>query len=136
MPLIYRSMSREGDHPKVGPSARTLGVRVPEDILAPGGFVSPRSGGMSVAPSWRDLPPWRIPIRLIHLAPKAAGRQRDVYCWRMGEGSFMEGGVANGLTLRPDDPKHGLVEPAEVMTIDHYQTALAATRDLWCIDED
>jgi hypothetical protein len=58
---IYRSMTKDGDEPKVGPSARSLGVRVPNDIPAPDGKVTPGSGGMSVAPAWGDLPPWRIP---------------------------------------------------------------------------
>jgi len=135
MPLIYRAMTPEGDRPKVGPSARTLGVRVPGDIAAPGGQVSPGTGGMSVAPAWRDLPPWRIPKRLIHLAPSAAGKGEDA-CWRMGDGPFEASAVSEGLALRPDKPKHGVIEPAVPMTLDGYQTTLAATQDLWRIDED
>jgi hypothetical protein len=135
MPLIYRSMTRDGDHPKVGATAKTLGVRVPGDLPSDDGQVSPGTGGMSVAPSWRDLPPHRIPRRLLHLAPDAAGSDADA-CWRMGVGPFEAGAVAEGLSLRPDRPDHGLVEPSERMTLERYQAALAATRDLWQIDED
>ena len=49
MPLIYRSMIRDGDRPKIGPTARTLGARIPGDISEHGGFVFPGTGGMSVA---------------------------------------------------------------------------------------
>src|SRR5262245_5119252 len=96
-------MTREGDHPKIGPTARALGVRVPRDIPVADGLVSPGTGGMSVAPSWRELPPWRIPRRLNHLAPGAAGNDTDA-CWRMGEGPFEAGVVADRLVLRPDRP--------------------------------
>jgi hypothetical protein len=133
--LIYRSMTREGDRPRIGPTARSLGARVPGDIAARDGRVWPGTGGMSVAPAWRDLPPWRIPRRLIHLAPDAAGNHEDA-CWRMGEGPFEIGRVAEGLALRPDRPGHGTVEPSEATTVDRYQADLATTRDLWHIDED
>jgi hypothetical protein len=90
---------------------------------------------MSVAPAWRDLPPWRIPRRLVALAADASGKDDDV-CWCMGEGPFEAGIVEQGLVLRPDRPSHGLVEPAEPMQVDEYQARLAATRQLWRIDED
>jgi hypothetical protein len=136
MPLIYRSMARDGDWPKIGPTARTLGARIPGDLPVRDDRVEPGTGGMSVARGWRDPPAWRIPIRLIHLAPKAAGRHQDVFCWSMGQGPFIEGDVADRLRLRPDDATHALVEPSERMTVEEYQTALAATQNLWHIDED
>jgi hypothetical protein len=89
---------------------------------------------MSVAPSWRQLPYYRIPNRLRHLAPKASGS--DAYaCWAMGEGTFQAGHIAEGLTLRPDSPNHGVVEPAMLMTSDDFQDHLSRTRDLCAIDE-
>lgn len=135
MPLIYRSMTPDGDRPKVGPTARTLGARVPADIPVQDGHVSPGTGGMSVTPSWRDLAPHRIPRRLVHLAPSAHGSNND-FCWRMGEGPFEKGAVSEDLELRPDRPPHGSVEPSATMTLDRYQAALAATQDQWQIDED
>jgi hypothetical protein len=71
---------------------------------------------------------------LFHLAPEATGRD-DLFCWRMGEGKFEPGHLADGLILRRDSPAHGLVEPAELMRVEAYQDYLAATRDLWTIDE-
>jgi len=53
----------------------------------------------------------------------------------MGEGSFESGVVAEGLDLRPDRPGHALVEPSRVMSEDDFQAKLAATRELWSIDE-
>ncbi len=136
MPLIYRSMTRDGNRPGLGSTARALGVRVPGDLPDLGGLVVPGTGGMSVSRAWREMPAWRIPIRLKPLEPKAAGKQSDLYCWSMGEGPFARGYVADGLRLRPDDPTHALVEPSDTMTIDEFQLALAATRDQWRIDED
>lgn len=129
-------MSRDGDHPRVGSTGRTLGARVPHDISADAaGLVHPGTGGMSVAPTWRDLPPHRIPRRLRHLAPEAAGNDADA-CWRMGEGPFAAGGVAEGLLLRPGRPTHGTIEPAMPMTLGRYQAALATTRERWVVDEE
>ncbi len=137
MPLIFRSMMRDGDSPKIGRKARMLGARIPGDLLEKDGFVTPSTGGMSVSRSWRDLPAWHIPIRFKHLDPRAAGKQSDVSLWRIGLGPFTEGDVAEGLRLRTDSPTHGLVEPLETMSSEHYQEALAGTRDQWhCIDEE
>lgn len=135
MPLIYRAMTPEGDRPKVGPTARSLGARVPGDIAACDGHVLPNTGGMSVAPSWRSLPPHRIPRRLSYFAPDAAGSNVDA-CWKMGDGPFESGHLDEGLALRPVSPIHGFIEPSGKMTLDIYQAALAATRDFWWIDEE
>ena len=66
MPLVYRSMAVDGDKPMIGSTARTLGVRPgdgPHDGISVDerGNVSPNTGGMSVAPAWRDLESHRIP---------------------------------------------------------------------------
>jgi len=139
MPRIYRAMSEQGGKPMVGPSARSLGVRVPPlptyDIpMEANGTVRPGTGGMSVAPTWRELPPHRIPMRLRALAQDACGNDADA-CWRMGEGPFEHAQVTPALNLRPDSPRHGLVEPAVVVSVAEYQADLAATRDQWVVDE-
>ena len=90
---------------------------------------------MSVVPTWRDLPSYRIPRRLRALVPDAAGKDEDVI-WRLGEGPFAPGAITAELSLRPDRTTHGLIEPAGAMTLDQYRAALAATRDSWQIDED
>jgi hypothetical protein len=128
-------MLRDGDHPQIGPTGKTLGVRIPEDIAEQSGVVQPGTGGMSVSPTWRDIPRHRVPRRLKHLADKAAG-SNHLECWKMGNGPFEMGEIADGLSLRPDKPKHGLVEPWSIMTSIDYQNYLAATRDRWQIEEE
>jgi hypothetical protein len=136
MPLIYRSMKREVDGlPKVGQSGTTLGVRIPGDIVVDqAGCVSPGTVGMSVSPDWRSLPPFLVPARLRHLCPKARGRD-DIYCWKMGEGEFVDGPLTSALNFRRDTATHGLVEPAAIVPLGTYEADLAATRDHWIIDE-
>jgi hypothetical protein len=138
MPVIYRSMLRDGDQPQVGYSAKTLGVRVPPDAkpdlpVEADGSVRPNTGGMSVAPAWRLLPRWRISRRLREKVEGAAGGL-DVFCWRMGTGPFVAEPVAAGLQLRPDSESHGTVEPDRPMPLSEYQAALARTREQWVIE--
>ena len=135
MPLIYRAMTREGDKPRIGPSARTLGVRPSVDITPDeNGLVIPQTGGMSVAPSWRELPSHRIPLRLRPIAHDAAGRDDDA-CWCMGSGDFTDSPLTDSLDFRRDQNDHGIVEPSHTMELNDFQVALASTRDLWEIDE-
>lgn len=136
MPLIFRTMTPDGDRPKVGPTARTLGVRPGVDITPDAqGFVAPRRGGMSVAPSWRQLKKHRIPRRLRQIVPGATGSNQD-RCWRMGNGPFTNDTVATSLGLRLERDDHGVVEPSVVMPLANFQAALAATQAEWSIDEE
>ena len=140
MPLIYRSMCKDGEKPLVGCSASALGCRIPPDPKADlpvgsDGTVQPNTGGMSVSPHWRMLPRWRIPRRLRDKIEGAAG-SLNLFCWRMGTGSFVPEPVATGLVLRPDSDTHGTVQPDRQMLLAEYQGALAATRDQWVIDEE
>lgn len=142
MPLVYRSMLADRGKPRVGATAKTLGVRVapdpkPDIPVDTAGLVWPGTGGMSVAPNWRSLPGHRIPARLVDKHPSATGKN-SLYCWRLGAGDFLAGPVAPDLTFRPDPntpAQHGLVEPAQEMSLADYQAALAATRDHWVVDE-
>ena len=132
-------MTVDAGQPKVENSARGLGVRagggpnddIPVDL---NGRVTTGTGGMSVAPSWRDLPVQRIPRRLKDIAPGAAGSNRDA-CWRMGEGIFDASPVARGLVLRPDSLNHGIVEPEVAVPLADYVRNLIATREMWMVDE-
>jgi hypothetical protein len=140
MPLAFRAMLRDGDKPKTGPTKKTLGVKGGNDRfddIAPdaNGNVHPGTGGMSVAPNWRNLPEHRIPKRLRHLYPRASGSD-DYACWRMGTGAFESGPIAEKLNLAVDKPKHGMLQPAGVMTLAEFQAVLAATQDLWSLDEE
>lgn len=145
MPRVYRSMLADGNRPKTGNSAKTLGVRVgdndTDDIATNArGVVVPNAGGMSVAPNWRELPAFRIPERLNEvlrregLPPKARG-SNHTFCWRLGDGPFFDGIIAENLALRVDSPVHGLVEPAVTMAVDLYVASLASTVELWIVDE-
>jgi hypothetical protein len=138
VPRIYRSMAVEDGQPLVGRYAHALGVRVVGDhvdvIPDDNGCVHPQQGGMSVAPSLRQLPSYRVPMRLRHLVRGARGNDQH-RVWSMGEGDFTEVPVAPGLQLRPDSEAHGVIEPSEPMALMAYEAALAATRNLWSVDE-
>jgi hypothetical protein len=90
--------------------------------------------GMSVAPSWRDLPYFLILRRLKHLFPAARG-SADLFCFMMGEGAFADGPVAAGLELKTDSSSHGVVVPRDSVLLTQFQTDLANTLDRWVIDE-
>jgi hypothetical protein len=136
MPRIYRSMEGDNQKPRLGASATTLGVRPEVDIPVDAGTVHPGTGGMSVSPSLQELPPHRIPERLRSFVPNARGKN-TLIVWRMGDGAFAAGPVAERLQLRPDPAgtSHGFVEPEVRMSLSEYQEALHATRDLWEVDE-
>jgi hypothetical protein len=136
MPRIYRAMKKEGERPKTGRTAMTLGVRIPGDIAVDEkGCVSPLTGGMSVAPAWRLLPSHRIPARLRHLCLDAAG-SNNLHCWKMGDGEFVDGPLSSALNFRRDTATHGLVEPNAIVLLETYEANLTATREHWMIDED
>ena len=140
MPQIYRAMTDDGGKPQIVNTARGLGARIGNgpnfDLpMTRDGNVTPTSGGMSVSPSWRSLPEHRIPRRLRSVVPGASGKDQDA-CWRMGSGPFSEGEIDSDLTLRLDTSIHGLVEPRVQMPSVQYLQCLAATRDLWEIDEE
>ncbi len=131
MPLIYRVMARDGEYPMVGDTSNRLGVRPEVDIpVDHQGEVAPQTGGMSVAPEWRVLPFFLIPKRLRSLVPAAHGSNMN-HCWKMGARPFTLGVVGKGLVLRPDRATHGVVEPAESMSLADFQAALAGTREQW-----
>ncbi len=135
VPTIYRAMLPDGAYPKLGPSASTLGVRVPVDIGPDqNGDVHPGTHGMSVAPSLRDLPVHRVPKRLKHLREGAAGSD-SAKVWRHGEGAFAVAPVAPHLVLQPDRADHGTVAPDAVMPLAQYEAAITETRPGWVIDE-
>ncbi len=96
------------------------------------------ASGMSVAPEWRVLDFTRIPRRLRHIVPGAAGAN-STSCFTMGSGPFQIGAVAHGLVLIPDGGPapviHGVIAPVQVVPVAEYQADLASTRAGWQIDE-
>lgn len=135
MAKVYRAMKQAGGRPEVGATARSLGVRIPADI-APDetGSVHPGPQGMSVAPDLVSLPLHRIPKRLAYLRLGAIGPDRDIV-WSFGQGRFVAGPLAPGLTLLPDTAHHGFVAPNARMASGDYESALAATQPGWSRDE-
>jgi len=125
----------EDDLPTVEQSSNGLGVRMAVDIDVDGqGNVMMNGKGMSVAPSWRKLPIYRIPRRLRDKIPKARG-SNSVYCFKYGAGPFVQGAFAAGLELVPDSSTHGCVVPAQTTLLAQFERDLADTRGGWQIDE-
>ena len=113
--------------PRIGASARELGVRVPKDIAPDAnGFVEPRSGGMSTAcASLWNLPHHRRPRRLGH---GSTGRDED-HVFMIDEGLISEPLVPRADPRAPD--LHTFVEPAQRMSLTEYVSCLQRTRSLW-----
>ncbi len=136
MPQVFRIMREDSDGlPNVSPSANGLGVRSGVDVeVGSAGDVLVNGKGMSVNPEWRSAPPFRIPERLRHQKQGARGPNTNA-CFRYGSGPFTRGSFADGLTLEPDSPTHGVIIPAAPGPLSDYEAALAATRSSWEKDE-
>jgi RHS repeat-associated protein len=118
--LLYRSMTEEGGGPKLGDTARTLGVRLGIDIApGPNGFVMPGTGGMSVAP----ITPLNLPV---HRRPRMLGGTGKDPVWGIHTSL-----LGPKLIFRQDSSSHGLIEPAIPMSFSEYRNALAETRYGW-----
>ena len=100
-----------------------LGVRLFGDIeVSAVGIVSPGTGGMSVAPDHpKNLPRHRRP-------PEYGGIGADPV-WRMNSADLPQ--LLRYTQDSADASRHGFVEPTEVMSLDDYQEALAASRTSW-----
>jgi hypothetical protein len=133
-PRVFRVMRKELDGlPTV--SQTSLGVRPGGDVdLDTQNNVLVNGKGMSVAPNWRNINVNRIPKRLRPIVPGAGG-SNNTFCFRAGNGAFVKGAFANGLTLEPDSATHGNVAPAQVVPLATYEADLAATRPGWQEDE-
>src|SRR5437870_2027992 len=99
--IVYRSMRGDlAGGPAVGPTARTLGVRLDVDLPVRSGQVQPNTGGMSVAPDDpRNLARRRRP-------PTFGGSGVDpVWAFELSD-------LPADLQFRLDSAMHGLIEPA------------------------
>lgn len=113
--------------PKVGPSARALGVRVPHDLVPDSeGRVHPSTGGMSVSPET----PWNVPN---HRRSRGMGRgssgPADDVVYRIQASLLGSGLSVRRDPRRPD--KHAFVEPAAERPLAIFESDLAATRPDW-----
>jgi hypothetical protein len=134
---MFRAMQPDGTGPKLGRSRRCLGVVPgPKGDIEPdaSGQVHPATGGMSVAPTWTDLPIWRVPQRLASKIRGASGANAD-RIWSLGNQRFSDAPIASGLRLRVDRPGHGNVEPDVTCPFNEFEMNLGATRSSWVVDE-
>lgn len=121
---LYRAMTPDDDGaPRLGASARTLGVRPLIDVPGDASdFVEPGTGGMSLSIETPDnLPSHRRP-------PAFGGTGADPI--------FAINATDLGSDLRwrtdTDGPLgHGFVEPVRRMTFSDFQDALWASRARW-----
>lgn len=138
MPTVYRTMWEVDGKPLVGETANCLGVRTPPDehpdIRPEQGMVNRGMGGLSVAPHWSKLPLFLIPKHLEHIVARARAKP-GMRCFKWGDGGFEDSELTRNLYLRVENMKHGLIEPANPMSIEEFQACLAGTRDSWTIDE-
>jgi hypothetical protein len=109
--------------PLCGAASKMLGARVPVDVAPDSqGDVHPGTKGMSVAPDRPEFLP-------IHLRPAKLGGTGKVAVFEIASDQ-----LSAALLFRRDPrakERHGFVEPAEVMKLNVYQAALAATSPAW-----
>ncbi|MTJ18617.1 MULTISPECIES: hypothetical protein [unclassified Dolichospermum] len=141
--FYYRGMVDENGKPKIGRSARLLGVRLGIDInikqmpvnsLDEQGYLLPESehefqgelvdvairntGGMSVSLSIEALPAPRKPA-------KFGGYGKDPL-WQIDDSN-----ITGDLQAVQDNPTHVSISPRVTMSLERYELALANTQDDW-----
>lgn len=141
--FYYRGMAEQNGKPKIGRSARLLGVRpgididieeMPTGYLNDQGYLLPESKrefqgklvtvavrktkGMSVSLSIEALPPFRRPA-------KFGGTGKDPL-WQINDKNIM-----GDLQAVQDSPTHVSILPRVTMSLERYETALANTQNHW-----
>ncbi|MDB9374102.1 hypothetical protein [Nodularia sphaerocarpa] len=142
--LYYRGMAEQNGKPKVGRSARLLGVRLGIDInieqmpvsyLDEQGYLLAESEreefwgelvavairdtkGMSVSLSIEGLPAPRKPA-------KFGGTGKDSL-WKIDESN-----ITGDLQAVQDSPTHVSILPRATMSLERYESALANTQNDW-----
>ncbi len=141
--LYYRGMSEQNGKPKIGRSARLLGIRPTIDInieqmrmgcLDEQGYLLPEpqhklqgdhvtvairdTKGMSVSLSIEGLPAFRKPAGF-------GGIGKDPL-WQIDDSI-----IAGDLQAVQDSPTHVSIMPSVTMSLDKYEAALANTQKYW-----
>jgi hypothetical protein len=141
--LYYRGMADENGKPKIGRSARLLGIRPGIDIdieQMPTGYLNEQgyllaeserdfrgeivtiairnTKGMSVSLSIESLPAFRKPA-------KFGGTGKDPI-WQIDDKNIM-----GDLQAVQDSPTHVSILPRNSMSLERYETALANTQNDW-----
>jgi len=141
--LYYRGMTDQNGKPKIGRSARLLGIRpgididieqIPTAYLNEQGYLLAESErdfrgelvtiairntkGMSVSLSIESLPAFRRPA-------KFGGIGKDPI-WQIDDKNIM-----GDLQAVQDSPTHVSILPRATMSLERYETALANTQNDW-----
>jgi hypothetical protein len=141
--LYYRGMAEQNSKPKIGRSARLLGIRPGIDInieqmpigyLDEPGYLLPESQrkisgklvtvairdtkGMSVSISIEGLPAFRKPGRF-------GGTGKDPL-WQIDDSI-----ITGDLQAVQDSPTHVSILPRVTMSLERYEAALANTQKYW-----
>ena len=141
--LYYRGMAETNGKPKVGRSARLLGVRlgididieeIPKDWLDDQGYLRPEAErkatgevvvvavrstkGMSTSLSIKSLPAFRRPTAF-------GGMGRDPL-WQIEDSK-----ICGDLEAVQDSATHVSIMPRVTMLLEKYETALANTQNDW-----
>ena len=141
--LYYRGMADKNGKPKIGRSARLLGIRPGVDIdieQMPTGYLNDRgyllaeserdfrgeliavavrnTKGMSVALAIESLPAFRRPA-------KFGGTGKDPL-WQIDDKH-----IIGDLQALQDSPTHVSILPRVTMSLERYETALANTQNDW-----
>lgn len=141
--LYYRGMADQNGKPKIGRSARLLGIRPGIDIdieQMPTGYMNEQgyllaeserefrgelvtvaiknTKGMSVSLSIESLPPFRRPA-------KFGGTGKDSL-WQIDDRN-----IIGDLQAVQDSPTHVSILPRATMSLERYEAALANTQNDW-----
>jgi len=141
--LYYRGMAEQNGKPRIGRSARLLGIRpnvdidieqVPSGWINEQGYLKPaaerktagnlaavaikNTKGMSVSLSIEGLPAFRKP-------PAFGGTGRDPL-WRIDDSE-----ITGDLEAVQDSPTHVSILPRVTMLLEKYEAALARTQNDW-----
>jgi hypothetical protein len=139
--LYYRGMAEDNGKPKVGQSARLLGVRpgvdieqVPAGYLGVQGYLLSETGreppgkpvavairnakGMSVSLTIDGLPAFRKPTSF-------GGTGKDSL-WQIDDSK-----ISGDLEAVQDTPTHVSILPRATMLLEKYEAALANTQNYW-----
>ena len=141
--LYYRGMAEQNGKPKIGRSARLLGIRPGVDIdieQMPTGYLNEQgylladservfrgqlvavavrnAKGMSVSLSIESLPAFRRPS-------KFGGTGKDPL-WQIDDRNIM-----GDLQTVQDSPTHVSILPRATMSLESYEAALANTQNDW-----
>jgi hypothetical protein len=141
--LYYRGMAEKSGQPKIGRSARLLGVRpgvdidvvnMPQGWLDDQGYLRPdldredagelrevvlrNSKGMSTSLSIAALPPFR--------KPEAFGGVGKDPLWKIDDRY-----ISGDLEAVQDSATHNSILPSATMRLERYEAAIANTQDDW-----